>query len=340
MKRVTAFNLILIGCLLLNGCAGIHNSLRPSGKSSHWNLFNRNTAEKKDSKKKKGLPVENMVVIWSDTVLEKKDSPAIRGFTGQIYFHDSANQAVAAEGELVIYGFDDQTTDTGRSRKPTKKFIFSNEQLQTLARESLVGTSYSVWVPWEKVGGFQKNISLVAMLKTPEGKVINGGSSNNVLPGKKIVDDGIVALPSATRKSPTGPVTQASYSSGPSDSGTAQLAFINDNPAGGGIRSNTIALTPSMASHFSTPIQRPALPMPESKPTTGASLSPTSTFSPWHPRKNSEKETRGPNSTWSHSPEISEKSNPEQDSITTSKSETTTYRIRTSPVFGAPGAFK
>jgi hypothetical protein len=326
MQRLFLYcHLALMGCLLASGCAGVNNSLRPSGKSSHWNMFNRNAAEKKDSKKKdKDRTIENMVVIWKDTVLEKQGAPAVRGFGGRIYFHDSENQAVKAEGELLVYGFDDSVTDTGRSRKPSKKFVFTNEQFQTHHSESDLGSSYSVWVPWEKVGGDQKLVSLVAIFKTTDGRTINSGSSSNVLPGKKPENDGVVVMSSRKSKAAgRNSISQASYSSGQSQPAQADQAVMTEEHPSSGIRSETINLTPSMASYFSTPVAAPSI----------SPSAPGSKVTTFQPAVNSVKLDAS-------AMKDSAKAADSPKTSTSQELKTTEDKPKKPTVFGLPGAFK
>jgi len=52
---------------------------------------------------------------------------AVRGFGGRIYFYDSKNKAIAVEGQLVVYAYDNMKAG-GESKVPDRKFCFTPEQ--------------------------------------------------------------------------------------------------------------------------------------------------------------------------------------------------------------------
>lgn len=347
MKRLIALNLILIGCLLFSGCAGVHNSLRPSSKSSHWNLFNRGTAEKTASKKKKASRPENMVVIWKDAVLEKPGTPSVRGFGARIYFHDADNQAIKVEGELVVFGFDDSGVEGAlHSKKPTKKFVFTNEQLQTHFSESNIGASYSIWIPWDKFGPDQKAIALIPIFKTSDGITLNGGSTTNVLPSDKSEkeaeneDKNLIAINGKrTQSGDPNQVAQAGYSAGNSEeSGASQAVMNQDVLTNTRIKSSTINLPPSMSSHFSTPNANTQSPSDRSTEPRINHQGP-STY-PSTIQSGDRNRTSG-NSTSGQAPETN--STPPIQAATSAvidRTGGTTHATKKSPVFGAPGSFR
>lgn len=106
-----------------------------------------------------------------------------RGFGGRIYFFDQHNNAVPAAGKLVVYAFKDEG-DLDADRPPDRKYVFPAEDFSRHYSESNFGASYSVWVPWDAVGGEQCNISLIPIFTTVEGKVVVGDQSRHILPGR------------------------------------------------------------------------------------------------------------------------------------------------------------
>jgi hypothetical protein len=338
MKRLIALNLILIGCLLCSGCSVVHNSLRPSGKSSQWNLFNRGTAEKSASTKKEMPPPENMVVIWKDAVLEKTGTTSVRGFGARIFFHDAENQAVKVEGDLVVFGFDDSGSDgTLLTKRPTKKFVFTNEQFQTHYSESNLGASYSIWIPWDKVGEGQKTIALIPVFRTKAGLTLNGGSTTNVLPSDKTVeeDKNLISIEKKRKQSNKNQVTQAGFSTEDRDGqGTTQAVMNEDVPPKSGIKSTTIHLTPSMSSFLSQPTateqssaDQPTKPLSKDASQKGLPLTKLATV-PGMDKTSAvvtEKDSNQP--IFDPANEIDRKGN-------------ASHTIKKSPVFGAPGSFR
>jgi hypothetical protein len=105
-----------------------------------------------------------------------------RGFGGRIYFYDADNKAVPVEGQLVVYGYND-TFARPENKTPDRKYAFTPEQFTTHYNETELGASYSVWLPWDEVGGPQLDISLVPIFTATSGQLVVGESSRNLLPG-------------------------------------------------------------------------------------------------------------------------------------------------------------
>ena len=235
----------LTAALALTGCAGVKNSMRLSSKDSMWNPVAKLNAERE----KEAEPTEpmTMVATWKGSVLETAGVNS-RGFGGRIFFYDAANNAVEAEGELTIYGFDDTKKKAGDSGAD-KKFVFRASEFQTHKSDNGLGVSYSVWIPWEKVGGYRKTISLIPIFKTADGKILKGGQAVNVLhgktPEKQLSDNG----PFKVLGSSPAVLGQASYSedSQKSNSGVVPASFEDVAQSNDKIKTSTISLTPNMA---------------------------------------------------------------------------------------------
>ena len=125
----------------------------------------------------------SLVAIWSESVIHGADQTPTRGLGARIYFYNSNHKTVKAEGELTVYGYDDDVKRD--SPEPDRKFVFPADQLEKHYSESEFGPSYSVWVPWDAVGGPQTAVSVIPVFKTAEGEVLVGSQTRNVLPGKK-----------------------------------------------------------------------------------------------------------------------------------------------------------
>ena len=235
----------LTAALAMTGCAGVKNTMRLSSKDSMWNPV----AKLKAEKEKEAEPAEpmTMVATWKGSVLETAGTNS-RGFGGRIFFYDAANNAVEAEGELTVYGFDDTKKKAGDSGAD-KKFVFRASEFQTHKSENGLGVSYSVWVPWEKVGGYRKTISLIPIFKTTDGKILKGGQAVNVLhgrtPEKQLSNDG----PFKVLGSSPAVLGQASYSedSQYGNSGVVPASFEDAAQSNDKIKTSTISLTPNMA---------------------------------------------------------------------------------------------
>jgi hypothetical protein len=248
--------LAMTACLGFSGCA-ISNSLRPSSKNSQWNLFSKSNDSKKEKSDDSPLP-QTMAAIWKDSVFEKPGTPSVRGFGARIFFYDEDNQAVKADGELIVYGFDDSNELKADNSKADRKYVFQVDKFQTHFSETDLGPSYSVWIPWEKVGGFRKTITLIPVFKTSDGRVIKSGQSINVLPGRNPIRQ---TAKTRTRLNSGGPsgVSQAGFVSSELDSDgnsaecEVQQAALEDQQTYNRIRTSTIKLTPNLASQLAKP---------------------------------------------------------------------------------------
>ncbi|WP_442511464.1 hypothetical protein SH528x_003145 [Novipirellula sp. SH528] len=151
------------------------------------------------SKKKDATPEPypnpvKMAATWTPDTLVQTNRTPTRGFGGRIFFYNEKSHAVPVDGTLVVHGFDDQADS---SEKATKRFEFTPEQFTRHFSQSDLGASYSIWVPWDAVGGDARRISLVASFKTQEGVTVQGVPATVMLPGKESPE---VALAKATTK--------------------------------------------------------------------------------------------------------------------------------------------
>ncbi len=235
----------LTAALALTGCAGVKNSMRLSGKDSMWNPV----AKLKAEKEKEAEPAEpvTMVVTWKGSVYETAGAKA-RGFGGRIFFYDADNNAVEADGELTVYGFDD-TNKKSDDVSADKKFVFRDSEFQTHKTVNGLGASYSVWIPWEKAGGYRKTISLIPIFKTSEGKVLKGGQSVNVLHGKTPERQLSNKGPFKVLGSSPAVLSQANYEaeSNSKSEGVVAASYQNGVEDEGRIKTSTISVTRNLA---------------------------------------------------------------------------------------------
>lgn len=122
-----------------------------------------------------GTPVK-MMAVWKDSTRSEPGQPAMRGFGGRIFLYDADGQPIRAEGELVIYGFDDSVKDREGS-KADQKIVIKNHHLQQRYSDSGLGHSYSIWIDWDEAGGIEKSVTLVPFFRTDEGKIVRGGQA-------------------------------------------------------------------------------------------------------------------------------------------------------------------
>lgn len=97
-------------------------------------------------------PVKLAVTWTPDTIIQTGRTPT-RGFGGRIFFYDEKSKSVPVEGTLVVHGFDD-TSENDAS--PAKRFEFTPEQFTRHFSQGDLGASYSIWIPWDAIGGEKK----------------------------------------------------------------------------------------------------------------------------------------------------------------------------------------
>ena len=215
-------------------------------------FINRETADAKPVRSSR------MAVIWTDAVYNEPGKPTTRGFGGRIYFYDRHHQSVPVDGELIIYAYDDSTQETGTSKVPKRKFVFPPEKLALHYSKTELGHSYSVWLPWDGVGGEQKEISLVPVFQNTGGQVVKGEPSKTVLPGS--VPSSVEGIADRRRRSATVATLSAIRPTKYQSTGLGESS----------LETTTINLSPSLKRQLeSTPVM-PTLPV--TKPSTNASV--------------------------------------------------------------------
>ncbi len=175
------FSICLCSTLILSSLVGCQSVNKETLTDT---LFPPLTGSKKEPDIEFGVPAK-MAVIWRETAMSNPLGPGTRGFGGRVYFYDAQSDPVRVDGELIVYAFDDSTPASDMdSRVPDRKYVFRRSELQKHYSETDIGHSYSVWVPWDKVGGFRKTIALLPMFKPAKGSIVKSDQSIVLLPGK------------------------------------------------------------------------------------------------------------------------------------------------------------
>ena len=145
-----------------------------------------------------------VVAVWTDTVLTRVGRPSQRGFGGRLMFYNSADDApVKVDGTLIVYAFDEEGRKSA-DFKPDRKYVFTREQFPAHYSKSKIGHSYSVWVPWDEVGGPMRQISLIVRFTPVAGSVVVSEQARQMLPGIPPQEEG--PAPSQARQAPLRPV--------------------------------------------------------------------------------------------------------------------------------------
>ena len=185
----------LLTGLLLATC------LAPAARGEGWPYWPFNREDKP------GKP-DKIVTLWSDTVLTQPGRPPIRGFGGRLMFYEGKKEEpIKVEGTLVVYAFDETDRDANNAR-PDRKYAFTPQQLPPHYSKSKIGHSYSVWLPWDEVGGPQKEITLIVRFEPKEGAVAISDPCRQLLPGRivaaraQVPAGGVFSLPGQAGAAP------------------------------------------------------------------------------------------------------------------------------------------
>ena len=177
--NVAAASLLIFGPV---GCASMSDKTASNNKS----LLDRMpwSSSKNEVPEPYPNPVKLAATWTPDTLVQTGRTPT-RGFGGRLFFYDEKSRPVPVDGSLIVHGFDDHADDPKNS---VKRFEFTPEQFTRHFSQTDLGASYSVWIPWDAIGGDQRRISLVASFKTAEGKTVQGIPATIVLPGRTSTD--------------------------------------------------------------------------------------------------------------------------------------------------------
>ena len=112
-----------------------------------------------------------------------------------MFYEGKNEEPVKVDGTLVVYAFDETDRDANNAR-PDRKYVFTPEQVPPHYSKSKIGHSYSVWLPWDQVGGVQKEITLIVRFQPKEGPVAIGEPARQLLPGRIVANEpGLRRLP-------------------------------------------------------------------------------------------------------------------------------------------------
>jgi len=124
-----------------------------------------------------------ILAIWSDTVLNSPGKPPTRGFGGRVFFYgDRESEPIEVDGTVLVYAFDSKKLDR-QSAAPEKRFVFPAQNLSRHYSKCTLGHSYNFWLPWDKIGGPTRQISLIVRYEGNDGTVVLSDASRKLLPG-------------------------------------------------------------------------------------------------------------------------------------------------------------
>ena len=175
---------LLCGCLLLTsvGCATFH---LPFGQDRMQTATARN-------------PVVQIICIWQPSEGRDPTGRPCRGFAGQILFlANRGSLPVQVDGDVRIYLFDDQGAAEEQT-KPLHQFDFDSKSWAPHLTKGTLGPTYSVFVPYMRLGTNEAKCALRVRLKTDNQPAIFSDMAMIPLDGKtKKESDTGEQLPSA-----------------------------------------------------------------------------------------------------------------------------------------------
>ena len=182
-RRGSGRTTLLVGILLMTGCTLTPTDIKTGSKPwDDWPIVGKKSG---DVPEPYPNPVK-MAATWTPDTLVRTGHTPTRGFGGRVFFYDDKSRPVPVEGTLIVHAFD----DTDPQRPVSRRYEFTPEQFTRHFSRTDLGASYSVWIPWDAVGGVQRKLSLVTSFKTAAGHLVQGSPALVMLPGP--------ATPSAT----------------------------------------------------------------------------------------------------------------------------------------------
>ena len=241
MARLTSLPILLVFAFCVLGCS----SLKPT--ISQLNPLQKMDAE---AEKESQTPLR-MAIMWKDSVIHGVGTTPTVGFGGRVFFYNMDDEAVQADGELTIYGYDEENTSTAAS----KKFIIRQEEFKNHYDDAGLGPSYGVWIPWQKMGSNRKSVSLIPVFKTTDGRIIRGGQSIVILPGKAPKTDQLAKTEILSNPFQEEPDLQQAFYDGTTDSkvvfAAGEAPQGSPNQKSSNIKTTTISVPKDMGRRLS-----------------------------------------------------------------------------------------
>ncbi|HMP07009.1 MAG TPA: hypothetical protein PJ982_11705, partial [Lacipirellulaceae bacterium] len=150
-------------------------------KFASWDVRN-SMSLKRDKKAAPEVPVR-LVSAWTEATHHRAGEKPTRGFGGRLAFFTNASEnPVRVDGQLVVYAFD-ETSRADYETQPTRRYVFPADQFAVYESEGPLGPSYSVWLPWDAIGGPEQKISLIAKFEPTKGAPVVGEQTRHYLAG-------------------------------------------------------------------------------------------------------------------------------------------------------------
>jgi len=162
----------MFGILMLAGCHLRDGERNWLGRKEAPETFDGETPKK-------------LVAIWSSSVINELGQKATRGLGGRIYFYNDEHKPIKVDGDLIVYVYDDSAPEGKKRKEATRKFKFSHEELASRLSMTQIGPSYSLWIPWDEVGGDKTYLSMIPVFTDAKGQLVIGQQARHLLPGRE-----------------------------------------------------------------------------------------------------------------------------------------------------------
>lgn len=172
----------LVASVSIVGCAGLDMP-----DSNPWGTMTAKLPWGDDGEEP-AIPTR-ITALWTNTILNQSGKSGVRGFGGRLMFYnDNQSEPHRVDGTLTVYAFDD-TGQVPTHITPERRYVFLSEHLQKHYSKSQLGHSYSLWLPWDEVGGTPKQVSLVIRFEPTEGAAVISEPIRQSLPGIAVSPD-------------------------------------------------------------------------------------------------------------------------------------------------------
>jgi len=131
-------------------------------------------------------PVVEIMCLWEPGEGSGLDNLPSRGFAGQVLLFARGNSSpVIGDGDVTVYVFDDQGTDTEQA-KPIHQFEFKQGTWSQYLSETNIGSAYQIFLPYTKRGAHHAECAIrVKYTPAAGGPSVYSRMATIVLPGRK-----------------------------------------------------------------------------------------------------------------------------------------------------------
>jgi hypothetical protein len=137
-------------------------------------------------------PVTQILCLWQPGEGRDPDGLPCRGFAGQVIFLTNREPTpVVPDGDVRIYVFDDLRQADDPS-KPLRQYDFTDDSWSIHRRDSTLGPTYHVFIPYPRKGLHEALCSLRVRLTPPRGQAVFSDMVSVTLKGRDRMPEGSI----------------------------------------------------------------------------------------------------------------------------------------------------